>query len=1392
MTSTVPRTCTELVVDQDRGLILTRSQPLNAFDLRRAYVLLGDAGSGKTTEFKREAEALGNAAELLSARNFTTLDVDSHTEWQEKILFIDGLDEMRAGTTDSLTPLDQIRNRLDRLGRPWFRISCREADWLGNNDRQSLADVSPDSQITVLRLDPLDDDGIRALLTSLDLPGDVGKFIDQARQQGLGAILHNPQTLNLLAQAVEQGGKWPDSRQETFELACQRMASERNEDHLERADHISADAAMDAAGYLCGLQLFAGTEGYSLSRLLDSASFPSVEELQDPPTQLPDNSLMQALSTRLFTGVVERRFSPVHRHIAEFLAGRYLAKLIENGLPVERVMALMTSPSDQRVVTVLRGLSAWLAVHSPTARRRLIDLDPVGVGLYGDIKDLRPDDKRLILASLAAFAEQGPLFGHERTDDRGGWHMGSTAQAFRSLASAEMVPAINELIAKPITGSRDSRVMEFLLDVLSVAEDSELVSLRGLAPDLETIVRDPTRPEEIKTPALDAFIRIAPSGEAATNTLIRLLRDIKSGVVLDPDDQLRGTLLRSLYPTSLSPVDLWRYAMPRNQHNLSGRYDSFLAYDLLTRTSSQQIAGLLDALGDNYTVPNTELRESMLHDLPFKLLARGLEECGEETDLPRLYGWLSIVADPLDTFHWEGRDIRPVQTWLEDHPDIQKAIFLAWLRHCDQADSDSLNSIEFCDVLLGSSLPSDFGRWCLAAAVELSDTEPSVAQDLLTQSYHLLQDHRMNEGLSLDILRSRTLGHGGLEQRLEELCTPRPPNPELSEAQQRRRALLEERREEERRQQLQRESDLQSQVTELRDNRFFPRGLHSLAQVYFGKLGSSSQDATSDQRIREFIGGDPDPDLVDAVLVALRGAVYRDDIPEADETISLKLDSKFSFLALPVLASLGLLYNEDPALLGELDDTLKRNALAIHYCVSPVLNLDPNQPMPWFTRLLEHDHELVLQVLFQCAHAAMRAGVQFPPGLSELDRIEHTHPILAHELTTRLLASFPVRARQAQIPLLDRLLERLLKAGKPELKGLVEEKLAMKSMDIAQQIRWLTVGALLSPERHLATLEGNAGKSQTRVRYFAEFTCDRFRNGWFTDSPLVKNLCPQVVAAFIRLMGSSFAPIEIVGMGAVAGGPELDASWRIQELISLLSSNPSPEANRALRDLINNPQLQLWKDQLRWAEERQRVLLRDATYAHLSIEQVQRTLDNGLPANVADLVALLNDHLNDISRDIRGSSSNIWRQFWKEDRESDPREPKHEESCRDALLAILKERLPTQIDSAPEGRYVSDRRADIRVSFGGFNVPIEIKKNSHRHLWDAPKTQLVDQYSDTDPATSGHGIYLVLWFGADTTARSPVHQRPTTPDELRELLEGDLTPEQTGKISVRVLDVTKP
>ena len=96
--------------------------------------------------------------------------------------------------------------------------------------------------------------------------------------------------------------------------------------------------------------------------------------------------LQSALSTKLFTGKGGLR-SPVHRHTAEYIGARYLASVIDQGLPAARILSLMVG-EDGIVVSELRGLSAWLATLSKPARDILIDIDPVGIGQYGDISSL--------------------------------------------------------------------------------------------------------------------------------------------------------------------------------------------------------------------------------------------------------------------------------------------------------------------------------------------------------------------------------------------------------------------------------------------------------------------------------------------------------------------------------------------------------------------------------------------------------------------------------------------------------------------------------------------------------------------------------------------------------------------------------------------------------------------------------------------------------------------------------------------------------------------------------------------------------------------------------------------------------------------------------------------
>ena len=128
----VPRTVT--VVDGETS----RSAPLAEFRSARAYVLLGDPGGGKTEAFRAECTGHDDG-EFITARRFLRKGVDRLSEWVGKTLFIDGLDEVRAGSSDPRRQLDQVLERLERLGRPTFRLSCRAADWLGRNDLREIA-----------------------------------------------------------------------------------------------------------------------------------------------------------------------------------------------------------------------------------------------------------------------------------------------------------------------------------------------------------------------------------------------------------------------------------------------------------------------------------------------------------------------------------------------------------------------------------------------------------------------------------------------------------------------------------------------------------------------------------------------------------------------------------------------------------------------------------------------------------------------------------------------------------------------------------------------------------------------------------------------------------------------------------------------------------------------------------------------------------------------------------------------------------------------------------------------------------------------------------------------------------------------------------------------------
>ena len=188
----VRRTCTRKSGNIDEQ----GSHPLESFRGLPAYVLLGDPGAGKTAAFEWEAEEAGGI--YIKARNFAAFNMPA--KYEGKILFIDALDEMRADGGDGWTAIAQVSNRLEELGCPSFRLSCREADWLGESDNETLKRISPN--VVALHLDPLSDSDIIEILRQKTSVPDPDEFVRKADENRLGDLLRNPQILNLLVDAV--------------------------------------------------------------------------------------------------------------------------------------------------------------------------------------------------------------------------------------------------------------------------------------------------------------------------------------------------------------------------------------------------------------------------------------------------------------------------------------------------------------------------------------------------------------------------------------------------------------------------------------------------------------------------------------------------------------------------------------------------------------------------------------------------------------------------------------------------------------------------------------------------------------------------------------------------------------------------------------------------------------------------------------------------------------------------------------------------------------------------------------------------------------------------------------------------------------------------------------
>ena len=1330
------------------------SRPLSAWAGLDAFVLLAEPGGGKSRAFLHEARA--SASRYVKARDFANVGVQG---WCGETLFIDGLDEMRADASSRNTPLDDIVKRLADLGRPRFRLSCREADWLLAVDQPALRAVAPNGALGVLHLNPLSyEEIIELLCRHADRIPDPREFVEEAKRRSVDAMLRNPLLLNLLVEAVG-GDKWPDGRQQVFERACERMAGEH--DAAIAAAHASrlpsVDDDVDAAGFICAVMLLSGADAVVTGPgPVDSRSAVALEALR---SALPIEVITAVLSSKLFLADDTRR-TYRHRSIAEYLAARALAdRTTKHGLPMARVSALMCAP-DGGVVEPLRGLNAWLSVTCPLHRSTPIERDPLGCVLYGDAHALSRDDKINLLRALKKEADGFPWF---RRDN---W----VSYPFGPLSTPDMAGEFAAILTSEDRSLSHQALLECVAEAIEHGGPQPT-----LIKQLESVFRDGRYDDAVRRAALDAWLA---QPAASIERVREWLDDVRAGLIEDRQDELRGRLLDYGYPSMLSPSAVMAHLRTPKVANFLGAYRHFWLSKVVDRTLEIDRPFLADALASLREAHPTLSESRELQSTIARIVVSALNASGDREPVDRIARWLAIGTNRDGSVVLLGDDADPIREWLALHPEIQKQL-LAWeySRLRPDAGSGPFHFWRCEERLYRAKRPRDWYRWLLQHASGL-DSEPLVKY-LVSNAAAAALDRAEDFDITMDEVEAWV-------QRNEPRWPDAPTWLESawswllndSRGDEHRRLLAD--RTERASENSRRRAQVAESLEALCSGRALPGQMHDLTLVYGGRCIDFHGD-TPEVRVQQFLAGDLDE--ARRAIGGIEAVLRRSDISTAEQILALKFDEQqVLLLGDPCLVAADLAQSRDAQAFSKWSDDLVRSLVAFR------LTNGTDQGESWYSELAKHRPRLVADVLLPFAERCLleRSG-ESNTGLWPLAR-DDGYRDLSRMIVPSLLERFPARARPRQ---LRRLNTELLPAAvrhllPDDLKRLARQRLAMPCLDSGQRASWLLASLRFSAHRSSGDLMRLVAASGVRT--------DRLVDTFYAQSDHAMPLprLPSVVCSrFIELLGPGASPTRKAGAHWV--GPRDHRRDVVRSMIDRLSGSTDEGSLVEIDRLRQLPRLRAWQASLDAGRYDHLRTIRADRFEHASANAVIAALSGAAPANAQDLAALVMQHLSDVEKRIRGDESNILRPFWREGAKQGLR-PQVENACRDQLRALLQPVLASGgVLLNKEAQHANDTRADLRAESlvdGRWRVvPVEIKREDHKEVWSAWQHQLDGRYT-THQAADGVGTYLVLWFGHRPRPH-PVAGTPKDAPDMERCLRDLIPIADRARLSVRVLDLSR-
>jgi hypothetical protein len=563
----------------DSGEQIRKTRSLSELSEIKCLILLGEPGSGKTTEAKNakhdnafnltyELNTCSTELELFSGITSCNLFRDWLDSDDSLYLYLDGFDE-------ALLNIKTIRNSLiswlnrnkedfniipveSQINRPYrkffLRITCRSAIW-SDETTNKLESLFGPSNVKVYELAPLtrSDVVLAAKINSFN----EQDFINTIRDRELIPFTGEPFVLKFLIESYKSGKLSEDTydKVKLFHDGSIHLATEINEMYkplkvLTPEERIRIAGRVATYVQICNknkiwtdeITTEVNQEDLVLHDILND-NFGNVEN----KIQINLKSIKETLNSALFSPHNNvNRIIFKHRSYGEFLAAMHLNEMqITNQL----VQQLLTSPFDKfRAIPQIEEVIVWLATMNEKTFFLFLDSEPLLMLKVS--KKFTQDERKMLVDSILKSANE-----FESIDSYDGRKFYIKLQ--HSDLGEQLLPYLEK--GKNIVVKRTA------IDIAGACRTIDLL------PSLVKILNNQSENYYVRKEVINAISEI---GER--NQILELRKFVLTDIVEDIDDEFKGAAFKVLYPEFLSTTEMVVALTPLKRNNLYGAYHSFI------------------------------------------------------------------------------------------------------------------------------------------------------------------------------------------------------------------------------------------------------------------------------------------------------------------------------------------------------------------------------------------------------------------------------------------------------------------------------------------------------------------------------------------------------------------------------------------------------------------------------------------------------------------------------------------------------------------------------------------------------------------------------------------------------------------------------------------------